>query len=139
MWDIDNIWTLHSPNNPKTSQGKKNVNAKVMVEKLFFSSLTYTKTWALSACFVNTSFTCNAMALLDVFEVSKKLIITWQGLHLSFKKWTIKANVSNLNPLTSKDQNMQCACTTRFKGWRYKQFICLLGNPKQNINLKLFP
>jgi hypothetical protein len=60
---LDIAWPQQAPtkgvNNSKSSQDKTNVNAKVMVEKLFPSSLTYTKTQALSACFVNTSFTCN--------------------------------------------------------------------------------
>ncbi len=52
------------------------------------------KKWVFNPCFANTLLTCIAMAFLDVSTVSKNLTITWQGSRFSFKKWTIRTNVS---------------------------------------------
>jgi len=96
LWHIANTWTLYDPNkplqkdNPKTSQNTMAVNTKVMVEILLLSSLPYGKTWTLNMCFTSGLVTCIIMTLLDVSIVSKKLIVTWQNSHLSFKKCMIK-------------------------------------------------
>jgi hypothetical protein len=64
----------------------------------------YAITWTSSPCFATKSFSCKAMAIPNVFAISKNLTSTWQGSHLSFKKWTINTNVSH--PLkTPQDQN----------------------------------
>jgi hypothetical protein len=84
-------WPQQDPtngaNNPNTSQDTTNVNGKVIVERLLLSSLTYARTQALSPCFVSTSFTCKAMALLDVYNLKKsnghmiKLPLIIQEMH----------------------------------------------------------
>jgi hypothetical protein len=50
----------------------------------------------LNPYFVSTSLTCKAMAFLEVFTISKKPTIMWQGSHLSFKKCMIITKVSTL-------------------------------------------
>jgi hypothetical protein len=47
-----------------------------MVARMFPSFLTYAKTQVLSPCFASTSLIYISVAFLDVFEVSKNLIIT---------------------------------------------------------------
>jgi hypothetical protein len=67
----------------------------------------YAITRTSSLCFVTKSFNCKAMAIPNVFPISNNPTSTWQGSHLSFKKWTISTNVSH--PLkTPKDQNFSC-------------------------------
>jgi hypothetical protein len=65
-----------APTNPyKTNKQSHNftrhieVSAKVMVEKLVLSSLTYAKTHALNPHLGNTSFTCSAMVGLNASKV----------------------------------------------------------------------
>ncbi len=65
-----------APTNPyKTNKQSHNfiihtkVSAKVMVEKLVLSSLTYARTRALNPYLGNTSFTCNAMVGLNASKV----------------------------------------------------------------------
>jgi len=94
---LDMAWPqqdlANGANNPYTSQNTTEVNTKVIVERLLPSFLTYARTQALSPCFASTSFTCKAMALLDVSTISKNPMVTWQGFHLSFKKCTMRIKV----------------------------------------------
>ncbi len=68
----------------------------VLVERLPHSSLTYAITWTLNPCFARISFICKAMAFTKVSTISKKPMVTWWGSHLSFKKCTMRTNVSTL-------------------------------------------
>ncbi len=97
LWHTNNIWTLHGPNkslhkgvgNPKNAQDINKVKMKVMVERVPPFS-TYAITWTLNPRW----FTYKAMELPNVFVVSKNPIVTWQGSHLSFKKWKISTKIS---------------------------------------------
>ncbi len=79
---LDISWPQQVPtkgvDKPKTSQDTIEVKTKVMVERLFPSSLTYAIIWALSPYFARKSFNCKAMALLDLFSVWKNPKVTWQ-------------------------------------------------------------
>ncbi len=88
-----------------------------MVARMFPSFLTYAKTQILSPCFASISLIYISMAFSNVSEVSKNLIITWQSSHLSFKKWTIKKNVSTPFPWHPKIKKYS-SCITWLKGWR---------------------
>jgi len=61
---------------PNLSHETMEAKTWVMVEKLPPSSLTYAITQASSPCLTSTSFICKTIALLEVYVVSKKPMIT---------------------------------------------------------------
>jgi hypothetical protein len=113
------------------------VNAKVMVARLFLSFLTYVKTWILNTFFASTSFICNANAFLDMFATLScynymtRFPLVIQGMNN--KKKCI--NTFLWHPKIKR----YGACITWLKGWKNKPFFFPLGNPRQKFIPKLLP
>ncbi len=68
----------------------------VIVERLLPSYLTYAIIFAFNPCVCNTWFTYRAMAAPNVYVVSNKPMVTWQGSQLWLKKWMIKTKMSTI-------------------------------------------
>ncbi len=123
------------------------VKALVIVHKLLPSSFTYAKILTFNPYATNISFTCMAMATLEIFVVSNKPIITWPSPQLWFKKWTIKTKVFTPLDIHKSKLTMQVSQASRalemifflFSHFNSMSFInwCFDGKETQGFYLKI--
>lgn len=79
----------------------------IIVEKYLHSFSTYAIILTCNPYIVSISLTCKAMVVQNVFKVLNKLMVTWLGSHLWFKKRTMGTKVSTPFDIHKSKFNMK--------------------------------